>query len=341
MAQQAQKVRHLTVGEPRLLMVDGFAGPGRYEAGQPGSPLIMLDALLKHSAFPRLGDVKFLFLFIEHDKRRFDALANELAQMEPLPSNVVVYREHGEFEDVFSRVVDSSEGPGKRLVPTFAFIDPFGYAHASMSLAGRLLNFPRCEALYFLPLSYVHRFVGREGQENALNSLYGSDEWRAAIELTGDARRDFLLELFEARLGKNKTVEHVRSFQLRTEDGMDYRLVFALGHRKGLELAKDAMWSVDPVGGTSFAASTSSGQEVLFGATDVDTKPLLQQLRTRFGTDWFTPGQAEDCTLVDTPYKLGHLRQKTLKPAIKAGALEIDPPAARAIKEGVRLRFLS
>jgi hypothetical protein len=34
------------IGQPRLLLADGFAGPGRYAAGERGSPLLMLDALL-------------------------------------------------------------------------------------------------------------------------------------------------------------------------------------------------------------------------------------------------------------------------------------------------------
>ncbi len=49
MAQQALKVRAQTLGAPRLLLVDGFAGPGRYATGEPGSPLIMLNALRDHA----------------------------------------------------------------------------------------------------------------------------------------------------------------------------------------------------------------------------------------------------------------------------------------------------
>jgi hypothetical protein len=33
----------------RLVLIDGFAGPGEYEGGEPGSPLIMLDAFLSHA----------------------------------------------------------------------------------------------------------------------------------------------------------------------------------------------------------------------------------------------------------------------------------------------------
>jgi hypothetical protein len=208
-----------------------------------------------------------------------------------------------------------------------------------MSLTGRLLDFPRCETLFFLPLSFVHRFVGRDGQETALTSLFGSEEWREAIGLTGAARSTFLLDLFERQLANNAGVEYVRSFQLRTQDGNDYRLVFGLGHRKGLEIAKDAMWKVDPVGGTSYVATTESGQEVLFAPTQLeDTRPLLAQLRARSGIEWFTIEQAEDCTLLETPYRKGHLRQRTLQPAERDGVLEVERPGRTGF-EGARMRF--
>jgi three-Cys-motif partner protein len=339
MAQQALTVRRFSTEAPRLLLVDGFAGPGGYANGELGSPLIMLDALLSHSAFERLGGVSFLFLFIEHDKRRVEHLRSEVTSLGPLPANVSVQIEHGEFESTFGSLVDGITDRGKILVPTFTFIDPFGYSSASMSLTGRLTGFPRCEVLFFLPLSFVHRFVGREGQDVALTSLFGSDEWRHAATLTGDARRTYLLELFERRLASGAHVRHVRSFQLHTQDGNDYRLVFALGHRKGLELAKDAMWAVDPAGGTSYVATTEAGQEVLFGSAElVDTAPLLAELRSKFGSDWFTIGQAEECALLDTPFRVGQLRRDTLTPAERKGVLEVERPGRSGFK-GARMRF--
>ncbi|HEX2160475.1 MAG TPA: three-Cys-motif partner protein TcmP [Thermoleophilaceae bacterium] len=339
MAQQAQRVRSYG-GEPRLLMIDGFAGPGRYATGQEGSPLIMLDALLSHKAFPRLADVQFFFFFIEHDGRRVDRLRDEVASLGQLPRNVSVEIAHGEFETTLGSLIDPITDSGKALIPTFAFIDPFGYSSASMSLTGRLLDFPRCEVLFFLPLSFVHRFVGRDGQDVALNSLFNTDEWREAIALSGADRRQFLLELFERQLGQMASVEHVRSFQLRTQDGNDYRLVFGLGHTKGLELAKDAMWGVDPVGGTSYTATTEAGQEVLFAPDDlVDTAPLLRELRAKFGDAWFTIEQAEECTLIDTPFRKGHLRQRTLQPAEREGVIEVQRPGSRGFRDA-KLRFV-
>jgi three-Cys-motif partner protein len=325
---QALRMRGYSGQAPRLLLVDGFAGPGVYA-----------DAELSHKAFDRLSAVKFFFLFVEQDLRRVEHLRFQVAALGDLPGNVSVQIEHGDFESTFGALVDGVTERGKILVPTFAFIDPFGYSSASMSLAGRLAGFPRCEALYFLPLSFVHRFVGREGQEAALTSLFGSQEWRGAIELSGKERRAFLLALFERQLASGANVEHVRSFQLRTEDGNDYRLVFALGHLKGLEIAKDAMWAVDPVGGTSFSATTESGQEVLFTPAELlDTAPLLAELRAKFSGEWFTIEQAKRCTLLDTPYRVGQLRRDTLAPAEREGTIEVQRPG-RSGFDRARIRF--
>jgi hypothetical protein len=42
---------------------DGFAGPGVYAHGEPGSPVLVLEALLHHEHFSRWAGTEFLFLF--------------------------------------------------------------------------------------------------------------------------------------------------------------------------------------------------------------------------------------------------------------------------------------
>ncbi|MCP9491413.1 MAG: three-Cys-motif partner protein TcmP [Solirubrobacteraceae bacterium MAG38_C4-C5] len=163
MGQQALRMRSFTTGAPRLLLVDGFADPGRYTGGEPGSPLIMLDALGSHRALPQIHDVEFIYLFIEQNPRRLEHLRAEIAKL-ALPANAHVTVEQGAFETTFGAIVDDVVGREQRLVPSFAFIDPFGYSAASMSLTGRFLDFPRSEALFFLPLSFIHRFVGEKAR---------------------------------------------------------------------------------------------------------------------------------------------------------------------------------
>lgn len=341
MAQQALKVNQGSSEGPRLLVVDGFAGPGRYKDGQPGSPLILLEALLAQPLLPRWGAVTFMFLFIEQDERRAAALEAELDALEAsgvVPSNVRWEVKLGAFEDTFGPFLEPAESPGWTLVPTFAFIDPFGYTQASMAFTGRLLSFRRCESLFFIPLDQMHRFVAREGQDRAMDSFFGTDHWREAIELEGEERREFLAQLFVEQLEKNPFTEHTAMFRLRTSRGADYRLVFALGHDKGMWLAKDAMWTVDPVSGTGFSATTPSGQDVLF-ADEVDTTPLLAVFRDEFGDGrWFTYQEAERVAL-KTPFRQGQINKATLGAAIKRKEIE-RVPATGSLKTA-RMRFVS
>ena len=336
MGLQALKVAN----EPRLLVVDGFAGPGRYEGGEPGSPLIMLNTLASHAALSKMAGVKFIFLFIEQDVRRFEYLKGQVEDL-VLPPNIEVHIEHGTFEDTFGALVDDIKGEDKTLIPTFAFVDPFGYSKTPMSLAGKFLDFPRSEALFFLPLSFVHRFVGREGQEDALTNLFNSDRWREAIPMEGEERRAFLIGLFEDRLRQQGQVGYVTSFELRTSDGNDYRLVFATGHKRGLELMKSAMWSVDTLKGTRYTAHTETGQQVLF-QPEVDTGPLLDELRKAFGQKWFSVSDACN-VMLKTPYvPERHLKKLTLVPAEKSGVLAVKRPEGRragSFTDDVKMKF--
>jgi three-Cys-motif partner protein len=284
--------------------------------------------------------VKFIFLFIEQDKRRVDHLREEVARFK-VPANAEVIIEHGQFEQSISDFV-VQVSPGKVLIPTFAFIDPFGYSAAAMSLTGRLLDFPRSEALFFLPLSYIHRFVGRTGQETALTSLFDTEEWRDAIPLSGDKRREFLVRLFERQLQRQGQVKHVISFELRTKDGNDYRLIFASGHPAGRRAMKQAMWKVDPQQGTRYVAHTDTGQEVLFKSA-VDTRPLLDELRRAFGNRWFSPAEARSVTELTLFLEDSHLKTLTLVPAEENGIIEVRRPLGRrrgTFTDDAKIRFL-
>jgi three-Cys-motif partner protein len=75
----------------RVVYVDGFAGPGRYTGGEPGSPIVALEAALTHQA--KLPG-ELVFLFIEKDTARADHLSAEIAKL-PLTPSFKVHVEHG------------------------------------------------------------------------------------------------------------------------------------------------------------------------------------------------------------------------------------------------------
>ena len=332
-------------GRGRLALIDGFCGPGRYKGGEDGSPIIMLKAFLEHSHRAQIK-AELIYIFIDEDEDRIAHLDEEIAALEAaqpggeFPEQLKVQTIVGRYEDLFSEALDSMEEKGQRPAPTFAFIDPFGYSDASMDLTDRLLDFQRCEALIYMPLPFVSRFIGREGQENAMNNLFGCETWKEAIPLKGEERRQFLHDLFRDQLASEASDRLVRSFEIPSASN-GYTLFFTTGHEKGLEVMKDAMWAVDPIEGRRFRDTTRSDQLVVF-EEEVDTGPLLTQLRERFGTDEFTIEQATSFTIRDTAFKKGHLKRKTLDPAERAGKIEVLTPRAKRFSypDGTKMKFV-
>lgn len=326
----------------RLVMVDGFAGPGVYEGGEPGSPLIMLNAFLEHRARDRIK-AELVYVFIEEDSERVESLKRQIAALGELPSQLRVTVLPGRYEEKFAEVLDSVESANVHLAPTFAFIDPFGYSDAPMTLTGRFLQFDRCEVLMYVPLPDVNRFIARAGQETALNSLFGGSDWEAVKPLSGQARLDALHDLFKRKLEEECGLTYVRSFQIvGKHSARGYHLFFGTQHKLGLQKMKEAMWRADPLTGQRFQDSTNPNALVLF-EENVDTSPLAEALRSHFGSSPFTIEEALEFTLVDTPFLPTHVKTRTLRPMEHRREVEVVDarPGRRTgqYPEGTRLRF--
>jgi len=104
----------------RLVVVDGFAGPGVYKGGEPGSPIIALNAFLEHDYRSRIT-ADLSYLFIDEDGRRLARLEKEIAKLSELPKQVVVHLVHGAFQDTFTEMLDDLQERGASLAPTFAW----------------------------------------------------------------------------------------------------------------------------------------------------------------------------------------------------------------------------
>jgi three-Cys-motif partner protein len=309
----------LASNNSRLVLVDAFAGPGRYLGGEPGSPLILLDSYLSHAHRAQMN-VEVVYLFIEERHDRVEHLRTEVAKLD-LPENVQVEIAEGRYEALFRKELDDLQQAGKQIAPTLAFVDPFGYSDSPMDLTGQFLQFRRCEVLIYMPLSWVARFVSREGQDRAMTSLFGTDEWRRAVNLDGDERRRFLHDLFRDQV-RDAGSRYVRSFEIHAGQGNGYTLFFGTNHELGLERMKEAMWKADPIAGQSFSDSTNTDQ-LTFIEPEVDTSRLLNDLHARFGNNPFTIEEAERFTLLSTPHVPTHLRRRTLAPEERGGRLEV------------------
>lgn len=325
-----------------LVLIDGFAGPGRYDGGERGSPLLMLDAFEEHRDRDRL-EVNAHFFFIEKDEDRVKSLRQEIiARGEPPPPEITIEIIQGDYAEKFPVVVDSARAHWPNC-PIFAFIDPFG-ADTKPELTASLLALPRCEALTFVPIGFFADLFNAPDMRNTLDLVFGEDTFARGTDLEAADRRKLLVEVMEDRL--RESCKWVRAIELVPAggEGRHHHLFFGTNDKVGLARMKTAMWKLDPVGGVSFVDSTRPDQVVLF-ETEPNLAPLLAALKENFGDRSFTIEEASDFTLFETPFLHdSHLKSKTLKPAERKGELEaVDPPSDRrrnTYPEGVRLRFV-
>lgn len=310
----------------RLNLIDGFAGPGRYTGGEPGSPLLMLDAYLSHRARANMEPLELFYDFIELDARRVAYLRGELAAVD-VPPNVHVEVTRGSFDKVLGEMLDAIP-LGSGLVPTFAFLDPFGYTGHGLRLSSRILGFQKCEVLIYVPLPFIARFIADPAIEPALNNLFGDDSWNEARGRAGKEAARILHRIFLDKV--RRAAGFAASFDVDASEGRGwsgYTLYFGTGSVVGLERMKEAMWKVDPSGGTRFAYSNDPDQMTIFG-NEPDLTQLERQLRERFGTEEFSIEQAWRYTATSTPFAPRmHLKEKTLKVAEVADRLEARQPA--------------
>jgi len=257
----------------RVIYIDGFAGPGIYEAGKMGSPIIALQCLMNHSLNLCQKGTEFVFIFIESDAKRADTLREVIAKTFPkIPDTVKIYIEHGDFETTMKGLLDTIEKNNKNLAPTFAFIDPFGYSGLPLYLIKRILAFERCEVFINFAYDSVNRFIeAKDTREELFDNLFGTHEWRTIREIKDPEKRNReLTALYTKQLQTSS--KYIRSFEMENNmKKITYYLYFATNQIKGFEEMKKAMWKVDPRGLFRFADTTDAGTRFLL-TFEGDTK---------------------------------------------------------------------
>lgn len=311
----------------RVVFLDGFAGPGIYDNGDRGSPIVALDTLLGHPHFERLK-CEFVFLFFEPESDRAESLRRELDSFvsrrnAPLPKNVKFDVRQVTFVDGANEIVSTLKEQKKRLAPTFAFIDPFGFSGVPIELIAELLTFDKCEVFFNLMFDHINRFANAGNVNHHLEEIFGTNEYTAAGALpAGSSRRDFLHELYKRQLREAAGFQYVQQFQMFNTQGHNiYSLFFGTRHIAGLRVMKDAMWKVDPGGGSQFS-DRLAGQSVLFEEKP-NVSPLRHVMVEEFAGQTVPVEFIEEFVLVSTPYAATHYNRLVLAPLEREGLIEV------------------
>jgi three-Cys-motif partner protein len=310
-------------GFRRVAYAEGFAGPGIYKGGEPGSPVIALRTFLGQRPLLAAGRSVDMVL-VEDDGRRLAELRRQtgraLAAQPGGPVGITLEHVPGDEAEV---LLPALERMGAMRRPVFAFLDSYGGPDVPLDLARRIGAAPSSEVLVTFGTSFFIRFCEVEGHQADGDQVFGGPAWRQVAKLQSQQKKPFLVATYRDSL-RQAGFTYVVSFEMLDELGHDLHLVFGTTHRAGLEKMKNAMWAVDPVGGMRFRDPRDPDQGVFGFTIDPDLGPLSRALLAKLDDGPRTLAQLKDYALVETVYRPPHART-VVQQLLRQGTLQRDP----------------
>jgi three-Cys-motif partner protein len=314
----------------RINYIDGFAGPGEYEGGEPGSPLLAIEAAKYHVEHGTLGpNVTINFIFVEANPdyaRHLQGKLDALAHPPQFKAGII----EGEFADVIGGRLDALEKESKVLAPTFAFVDPFGFSGIPFDLMARILANPKCEVFVNIMIEFINRFLEHPNDKVLAHfpTTFGTNEVLDIPKQAGD-RAKAILSLYRRQLASK--AKFVGRFDMHgRNDQKTYSLFFASNSPKGFEKMKEAMWSVDKAEGGRFSdfEPGAAEQTSLF-----QFAALWEEILARFRGQRVPMSQVEQFVIEQTDYLPQHARS-VFKDMEEGGRISVEPVAGYKRRKG-------
>jgi three-Cys-motif partner protein len=176
----------------QLVLVDGFAGRGRYVGGESGSPRIMFDRAVQVVEDGLAENV--LIRCAEPNAKNFAHLEEVCADLRH--ERVKIIPKQQTFEEIGTGIVAWAREL-RTPPPTFVMVDPYGVRGVPLALLQQLLSFDRLELLLTLMVRDPARFLSGENYAEPLTALFGGGSWRQCRENDEGRGRCLMLKFQE------------------------------------------------------------------------------------------------------------------------------------------------
>lgn len=222
----------------RIAYIDLFAGPGRYKDGSQSTPLMILEKAIKNEDIRE----RLVAIFNDKDSNNSKSLAqaiNEISNIDKLK-----YKPQINSEEVGEEIVKMFED--MNLVPTFFFVDPWGYKGLSLRLVNSVLKDWGCDCVFFFNYNRINMGIGNDFVESHMDSLFGKEKTRMLREklagIQSNVREFYIVEELCQAL-KNYGNRYTLPFRFRNNSGnrTSHHLIFVSKDFKGYEIMKSIM----------------------------------------------------------------------------------------------------
>lgn len=315
----------ITKYNKRVNIIDGFAGPGEYSDGEDGSPIIIIRSISEHK-IPI--DSQIHLVLIENNLERFNHLQQKLATLN-IPNNIVCDCKCENFSSAINTTFDNLEKKNKKIDPTFAFIDPFGFNDTPFSIIKRIMSNEKCEVFITFMYEEINRFLDDSRLEKTYTSLFGTDKWKVAARKEDPKERfEILHQTYMEQL--STIAKFVRSFKIKNKSNkIDYFLFFGTNEFLGLERMKEAMWRVDSTGRFEFSDATHHPHQTTLLGGKPDHEHLKQLILKRYKGKRVLTSDLKYFVVTETPYLSTHYKSSILRPMEKEGKIKVASEGKR------------
>jgi three-Cys-motif partner protein len=306
-----------TFRHPRLVLVDGFAGRGRYIDGQVGSPAIMFEQAVQ-AVEAGLAE-RVAIRCAEPNETNFKHLEDVCADLKH--DRVEIIARQQTFSDIGTAVVKWA-AQQRPTVPTFVMVDPYGVRGVELTLLRELLSNERLEVLLTLMVRDPSRFLKEDNYAEPLTALFGGKTWRECEHVAN--RAECLLLRFQ-KVVRPDIARWATPFRVFEDErqAVLYYLVHLTNNDLGMREMKDAM--VAKSGEMTFWPVTVRPPDQM--ALEVSETAPFPTLQKRL-TDEYSGRALTFLELLNDDYPDGAWIEKEYRSAIKAMELA-NPPAAK------------
>ncbi len=224
--------------EGRIAYIDLFAGPGRYRDGTISTPLLVLEKAITDP------DMRRMLVTVFNDKNPDSVSSLEIA-INSLPGiEQLAYKPQVRNEEIGTEIVKMFET--MRLVPTFFFVDPWGYKGLSLALINSALKNWGCDCIFFLNYNRINMGLNNPIVQEHMNVLFGEDRANRIRDksngLSPEEREALIIEELSQAL-KEMGASYILPFSFKNEYGTrtKHYLIFATKEFKGYEIMKEIM----------------------------------------------------------------------------------------------------
>lgn len=192
--------------------IDLFCGPGRYDDGNPSTPIVLLDVVERFKS----DDIrqKLRIVFNDHDAKLVEKLRNNLSG-HPVLSKL---KYQPEILNLKAADIDLSlytQGQN----PIFSFVDPWGYKDVSAAQVWKLVKNIGSDCVLFFNSDRILQDINKPANKSDFEEIFGKNFDRARAiqtdtQLSQRQKAEQFLSLFSQNLYDTVWVENNKKVKL-------------------------------------------------------------------------------------------------------------------------------